>query len=47
MCTKCVFLLWIWEILDKNNLLANRMYWYLTEVFCWLHDGKDYCKTNG
>lgn len=29
-----------------TNLANEREYWLFTEVFCYLHNGKDYCNCN-
>ena len=29
-----------------TNLADEREYWLFTEVFCYLHDGKDFCNCN-
>jgi hypothetical protein len=39
-CPHCEFLSTRFESGDTIN---NREYWLMTEVFVYLHDGKDYC----
>ena len=39
-CKHCTFI----ESLGKPQ--SNREYWIITEVFVYLHGGKDYCNCN-
>lgn len=39
-CKRCHFLGELFESAEQTN----RNYWIMTELFVWLHDGRDYCK---
>ena len=39
-CPHCKFLS---ELFSNDEIESNREYWIMTEVFVYLHDGKDYC----
>ena len=39
-CPHCKF---ISELFKEDQIESNREYWIMTEVFVYLHDGKDYC----
>ena len=39
-CPHCKFLA---ELFKEDQIESNREYWIMTEVFVYLHDGKDYC----
>jgi len=38
-CPHCKFL----DNLFKGDIKNNREYWIFTEIFVYLHNGKDYC----
>ncbi len=40
MCKHCE---WIEEIFGDSKTETNRDYWIMTEIFVYLHNGKDYC----
>ena len=40
MCEKCGFL---HKLFSNIKDMTNREYWIMTEVFVFIHDGKDYC----
>ena len=39
-CPHCKFVI---DMLTKIKNPTNREYWLMTEVFVYLHGGKDYC----
>jgi len=39
-CPHCKFLA---ELFNEDKIESNREYWIMTEVFVYLHEGKDYC----
>ena len=39
----CKHCKWIEKIFPDIKDMTNREYWIMTEVFVYLHDGKDYC----
>lgn len=39
-CPHCNFME---ELFKEDDIKNNREYWIMTEVFVYLHDGKDYC----
>ena len=39
-CPHCKFME---ELFKEDDIKTNREYWIMTEVFVYLHDGKDYC----
>ncbi len=39
-CPHCKFME---ELFLKDDIKSNREYWIMTEVFVYLHGGKDYC----
>ena len=39
-CWKCSLVDW----LAKRANLTNKNYWHLTNLFVWMHGGKDYCE---
>jgi len=41
-CRKCELL----DELFQRTPTTNRDYWVMTELFVYLHDGKDYCYGN-
>mgnify|MGYP001581809300 FL=1 len=41
MCRKCELLNELFKGIKDST---NRDYWVMTELFVYLHDGKDYCK---
>jgi len=43
MCYRCDLL----DELFKRTPLTNRDYWVMTELFVFLHEGKDYCDYRG
>lgn len=42
-CVACDFLR---KTFPKADEMTNREYWLFTEVFVYLHNGKDYCEVN-
>jgi len=40
-CPHCKFLTNVFN--EDDEIDSNREYWIMTEVFVYLHDGKDYC----
>ena len=52
-CPHCKFINELSEHLSKSpDKMTNREYWLITEIFVYLHNGKDYCnymeiKNNG
>ena len=45
-CKHCEFLRKTFGSDSHIKKLTPREYWLLTEVFCYLHDDKDYCDGN-
>jgi len=39
-CPHCKFLE---ELFRDDDIKNNREYWIMTEIFVYLHNGKDYC----
>lgn len=39
-CPHCAFLDYLFE---PEGIQSNREYWLFTEMYVYLHDGKDYC----
>ncbi len=39
-CPHCKFME---ELFKDDDIKNNREYWIMTEVFVYLHEGKDYC----
>jgi len=35
---------WVDYLTSCEDGMTNREYWIMTEVFVYLHDGKDFCK---
>jgi hypothetical protein len=42
-CPHCTFLHTFFSTISD---MTNREYWIFTEMFVYLHDGKDYCNRN-
>jgi hypothetical protein len=42
-CPHCKFLDSIFRPISEMPDKTNREYWIFTEMFVYLHDGKDYC----
>jgi hypothetical protein len=42
-CPYCQFIKNTFFPILKCKDSTKREYWLMTEVFCFLHDGKDYC----
>jgi hypothetical protein len=42
MCKHCEFLYKTFDITNRTDT-TTREYWLFTEMFVYLHDGKDYC----
>ena len=40
-CPHCAFIETTFN--DKHPIESNREYWRMTEIFVYLHGGKDYC----
>jgi len=40
-CPHCEFIYNLF--VEKIDAMTEREYWILTEIFVYLHDGKDYC----
>ncbi len=40
---ECPHCKWMKETFDYAEESTNREYWIMTEVFVYLHNGKDYC----
>jgi len=45
-CPHCKFLDSVFQPILKMKDSTNREYWIFTEMFVYLHDGKDYCDYN-
>ena len=45
-CKHCEFLDSIFKPIFECDDVTNREYWIFTEMFVYLHDGKDYCDIN-
>lgn len=43
-CVRCSFLMEVVAALRSADRFSDRLYWIITEIFVWLHGGKDYCK---
>lgn len=46
-CKHCEFLDKIFDPILKSEDSTNREFWIFTEMFVYLHDGKDYCDKGG
>ena len=40
-CKQCE---WIAKVFYDIEKMTNREYWIMTEIFVYLHKGKDYCE---
>lgn len=40
---RCPYCKWIGKIFHNAKDMTNREYWIMTEIFVYLHNGKDYC----
>jgi len=40
---KCKHCEWIYKLFPNLGENTNREYWIMTEIFVYLHNGKDYC----
>ncbi len=40
MCKHCE---WLEKLFSDDKIESNREYWIMTEIFVYLHNGKDYC----
>jgi len=45
-CKHCDFISKTFGNIINRQDSTNREYWLMTEVFKYLHDGKDYCNKN-
>ena len=45
-CKQCKFLDSIFKPIFERNDRTYREYWIFTEMFVYLHEGKDYCEIN-
>jgi len=43
-CPHCKFLESIFKPISEMEDKTNREYWIFTEMFVYLHNGKDYCE---
>ena len=41
--TECPHCKFMEELFKEDDIKTNREYWIMTEIFVYLHDGKDYC----
>ncbi len=39
----CKHCKWLEQLFSDDKIESNREYWIMTEIFVYLHDGKDYC----
>jgi hypothetical protein len=44
---KCPYCEFISKTFSSTINMTNREYWIMTEVFVYLHNGKDYCNNEG
>ena len=40
---RCKHCKWLEELFKNIKDMTNREYWTMTEIFVYLHNGKDYC----
>jgi hypothetical protein len=43
-CKHCDFIDKVFIPILKRKDSTNREYWLMTEIFCYLHNGNDYCE---